>query len=183
MDLTDVVLAPIRIPLRLGRALDDLTAIADRARRDPDPVDELVRRFDELLSEVTQVREIARALNATLQLAVEVIEVVARTGENLDITGQQLVVGGRDLTLTAKTLDGDTRELIDGGAELTDVARKLETDLQAFRALLPRIVDALDVVERLEGEVETVAETMEPLQGAAERVGRVTRRLSRSASS
>jgi hypothetical protein len=49
-----------------------------------------------------------------------------------------------------------------------------------FVAVLPRILRALDTVDRLEEEVETVADTIEPLQGAAERVGRVTQRLSRS---
>ena len=165
VDVLSLALAPIRLPVRLAKALDDLTVLADRARRDPDPVEEVRERLDRLLSE--------------LHVVLEVAQVIARVGENLDVTGRQIVVGGRDLTLTAKTLERDTRELIDGGAELTEVSRRIETDLQAFRALLPRIVDALDTVERLEDGMETVTDTVEPLQGAAERVGRVTRRLSR----
>ena len=39
---------------------------------------------------------------------------------------------------------------------------------------------ATDTVERIEDGMETVTDTVEPLQGAAERVGRVTRRLSRT---
>ena len=182
VDLTSIVLAPVRIPVRVVQALDDLTAIADRARRDPDPVDEVRDRLDRLIEELTRVNELGRTLNGALQVALEVAEVLARVGENLDVTGQQIVVGGRDLNLTGITLDRDTRELIDGGAELTEVARKLELDLQAFRAVMPRMLDALDTVDKLEGEVETVAETIEPLQSAAERVGRVTKRLSRTAS-
>jgi hypothetical protein len=37
-------------------------------------------------------------------------------------------------------------------------------------------------MEELEGAVETVADTVEPLQGAVERVGRATKRLSRKPS-
>jgi hypothetical protein len=48
-----------------------------------------------------------------------------------------------------------------------------------FLAALPRMLEGLDVVEQLEDAVETVAETVEPLAGAAEGVGRLTRRLSR----
>jgi methyl-accepting chemotaxis protein len=182
VDLSSLVLAPLRVPLRVVRALDDLSLLAERAAADPHPLDEVRDRLDALLAELRQVTEVGRSLNAALQVTIEVAEVLSRLGENLDVTGQQIVVGGRDLNLTGKQLDRETRELIDGGAELTEVARRIELDLQAFRALLPRVVDALDTVERLEGEVETVAGTMEPLQGAAERVGRVTQRLSRSSS-
>ena len=182
VDLTSIVLAPLRVPLRVVRALDDLSLLAERAAADPHPLDEVRDRLDALMAELRQVTEVGRTLNSGLQVTIEVAEVLTRLGENLDITGQQIVVGGRDLNLTGKQLDRETRELIDGGAELTEVARRIELDLQAFRALLPRVVDVLDTVERLEGEVETVAGTLEPLQGAAERVGRVTQRLSRSAS-
>ena len=180
MDVSSLVLAPVRVPLRIARALDDLTAPADRARRDPDPVEEVRDRLDRLLVELGALNELGRTLNAAVQTALEVAEVIARVGENLDVTGQQIISGGRDLNLTGRTLDRDSRELIDGGADLTEVARRIENDLQAFRALLPQVVDALDTVERLEEGMETVTDTVEPLQGAAERVGRVTRRLSRT---
>jgi hypothetical protein len=38
---------------------------------------------------------------------------------------------------------------------------------------------SLDTVDELEEAAETMADTMEPLQGAAERVGRITKRLTR----
>ena len=41
---------------------------------------------------------------------------------------------------------------------------------------MPQLLKGLDMAEELEGAVETV----EPLQGAAERLGKVTKRLSRS---
>ena len=103
-----------------------------------------------------------------------------RVAESVDVTGQQIVVGGRDLTDATRTQERRTQELIDGGAELTEVSRQLAAELHVIETALPRLLEALDAVERLEGDVEAVAETIEPLQGAAERVGRVTRRLSRA---
>ena len=118
----------------------------------------LARGLEDLATEVTRLRMVA---------------------QSLDATGQQIVVGGSDLDQATRMQERRTRELIDGGEDLTQTAKRLDDDLQVFIAVLPRILEALDTVDRLEGEVETVAETIEPLQGAAERVGRVTRRLSR----
>ena len=230
-----VVLAPVRVPLRIAQALDDLADIAERARRDPDPVEEVRVRIDALLVEIdalngvareirdggreltevargvlvmgTALHETAMALDTTgrtivvggqdltavaTQLHVDTREltevakaVVAMgaalhdTSLALDATGRTIVVGGQDLTAVATQLDGDTRELIDGGRDLTSVSKDLERHARVFRAALPRLLEGLDTVEELETAVETVADTVEPLQGAAERVGRVTERFSR----
>ena len=127
-----------------------------------------------------QVRTVGESVLSTLQVAVEAITVLTRVAESIDVTGQQIVVGGRDLTAVTRAQERDTRELIEGGRELTEVAKEIEANLEVFRAVLPRLLEALETVDRLESEVETVAETIEPLQGAAERVGRVTKRLSRT---
>ena len=156
MDLTSIVLAPIRLPMRLASAVEELT------------------------TEMKQVRTVGESVLSTLQLAVEEITVLTRVAESVDVTGQQIVVGGRDLTAVTRAQERDSRELIEGGRDLTEVAKDIETNLEIFRAVLPRLLEALDTVDRLETEVETVAETIEPLQGAAERVGRVTKRLSRT---
>jgi conjugal transfer/entry exclusion protein len=59
------------------------------------------------------------------------------------------------------------------------VAKDLAESLQVVRVALPRLLEGLDSVEQLEESVETVAETVEPLQGVAKGVGRVSDRLSR----
>lgn len=193
MDLTSIVLAPVRIPLRVAKALDDLTVLADRARRDPDPVDQARERIDLLLIELAEVvraardlidggaelTQVARQTHVTMFELLQAARALLPTTLALEGTGEQLVIGGQDLTATAKQLHVDTRELIDGGERLTAVSEQLEEDLRVFRAAMPRIMEGLDTVETLEGAVETVAETIEPLQGAAERVGRVTQRLGR----
>ena len=42
----DVVLAPWRAVRVVARAAEDLNAVAERARRDPDPVEEARERLD-----------------------------------------------------------------------------------------------------------------------------------------
>ena len=64
-------------------------------------------------------------------------------------------------------------------AVVGSVAKDLAESLRVLRAALPRLLDGLDSVEQLEESVDTVAETVEPLQGVAKRVGRVSDRLSR----
>ena len=144
MDLKALLLAPLLIPERTVRLLDDVNALAERARREPDPVEEVRARIDVLIAEIAQLLVVAREIRD----------------------------GGADLKETTDTLHADTRELIDGGSRLTAVSEDIEQHLGVFRAALPRILE-------LEQAVETVADTVEPLQGAAERVGRVTNRLSR----
>jgi methyl-accepting chemotaxis protein len=156
VDLTSILLAPVQLPLRAVRGIEELTA------------------------ELRQVRAIAEHIDGLLPATLEAITLLTRVAESVDVTGQQIIVGGADLTDATRTQERRTRELIDGGEELTEVSKQLEADLQIIRAALPRILRALDTVDRLEEEVETVADTIEPLQGAAERVGRVTRRLSRT---
>lgn len=194
MDLSSIVLAPIRVPLRVAQALDDLATLAERARRDPDPVEEVRDRVDLLnaqlaalnaiappaLAEIEALRHLATDLLDRVQVLLATANSIIRTGQSLDVTGRDLIAGGEDLTVTSKAIERDTRELIEGGEDLTAVSERLAADLHVFRAALPRLLEGLDTVEELEGAVETVAETVEPLQGAAERVGRVTRRLSRS---
>jgi DNA repair ATPase RecN len=134
----DVVRAPLRAAQSAVRAVDDLHDIAERARRDPDPVEEVRQRLDALL-------------------------VVAAS---LTTTAETIVTGGRDLRLTGESLDAHTEELIGGGRELTEVAKDLAETLAFVRAQLPRLEDS----------VETVADTVEPLQGLARGVGRLSRR-------
>ncbi len=194
MDLTSLILAPVRVPMRLIKLADDIGVIAEHSGRDPDPVEEVRDRFDLALAELAMVAgmakevveggaeltHVARNIHATLFELLEVGRVLVPITAALQATGEQIRDGGQDLDATGRTLDVHTVELIDGGARLTEVSEQLEADLRVFRAALPRLLQGLDMVEQLEGAVETVADTVEPLQGAAERVGRVTQRLSRS---
>jgi methyl-accepting chemotaxis protein len=147
----EIVLAPWRAVQVLARAADDLNAVAERARRDPDPLDEARARLE--------------ALGAQLDTLIGAVRTV-------DTSAVALGTGGEDLLVA-------TRQLITGGQDLTAVANDLARSMRILRAALPRILEGLDTVEELETSVETVAETVEPLQDVAKGVGRVTDRLSR----
>ncbi len=187
MDVGALLLAPIRAPLRVVRVLDDLAALAERARRDPDPVEEVRDRVDALIAQIATLNGLANELLPVAQAIVAVGGEIVDGGEELTgetrrvhAVAREIALGGEDLTATGRVLDRDTRELIDGGERLTAVTELMESHMRTFRAALPRLLEGLDTVEELEEAVETVADTVEPLQGAAERVGRVTQRFSRS---
>lgn len=156
MGRLDLALTPWRVTRAVVRAADDLNALAERARRDPDPVEEVRMLLGTVLTDIRRLDHHAVAVDQT-----------ART----------IVTGGEDLRRTGESLDSHTEELISGGRELTEVAKELAAHLAVFRAVLPRLLAALDTVDDLEDSLETVADTVEPLQGLANGVGRVTRRL------
>ena len=194
MDLASLLLAPVRVPRALVKLAEDVGAIVEHTRRDPDPVEEVRDRVDLVLAELAmvagmakevvdggaQLTQVARGMHATMYDLLEVARALVPLTATLEATAMRIHLGGEDLNATGQTLDGHTVELIDGGARLTSVSEQLEPDLRVFRAALPRLLQGLDTVEQLEGVVETVADTVEPLQGTAERVGRLTQRLSRS---
>ena len=162
----------------LVRAAEDLNAVAERARRDPDPVDEARERLDALFAQVDALLAAIRSADASaLKLANGGEDLLVATRE-LDSTARTIETGGRDLRRTGETLDAHTQELIAGGQDLTEVAKDLADSLRVVRAAVPRLVEGMDSVEQLEDSVETVAETVEPLQGVARGVGRMSERLS-----
>ena len=155
----DVLLAPARITQAIVRAAEDLNALAERARREPDPIDE------------------ARALLATVLADIRRLDAHA---VDVDRTAQTIVTGGDDLRRTGESLDAHTVELISGGRELTETAKEINAHLAVFRSVLPRLLETASTVDDLEDSLETVAETVEPLQGVANGIGRMTQRFSRS---
>lgn len=175
----DVVLGPWRAVRVLARAAEDLNAVAERARRDPDPVEQARERLDELFTELEMLLVAIRTVDASAVALGAGGEDLLLATRSLTSTARAIENGGRELRHTGDVLDEHTQELIAGGQDLTTVAKELADSLQVVRVALPRLVEGLDSVEQLEESVETVAETVEPLQGVTKRVGRVSDRLSR----
>ena len=175
----DVALAPWRAVRVLARAAEDLNAVAERARRDPDPVEQARERLDALFTELKTLIVAIRTVDASAVALGTGGEDLLLATRSLDSTARAIETGGRDLRRTGQVLDEHTQELITGGQDLTAVAKDLADSLRVLRAALPRLLEGLDSVEQLEESVETVAETVEPLQGVAKGVGRVSDRLSR----
>jgi hypothetical protein len=175
----EVVLAPWRAVRALARAAEDLHAVAERARRDPDPVEEARERLDALFTELETLIVAIRTVDASAVALGAGGEDLLLATRSLNSTARAIETGGRELRRTGEVLDEHTQELITGGQDLTAVAKDLADSLRVLRAALPRLLEGLDSVEQLEESVETVAETVEPLQGVAKGVGRVSDRLSR----
>jgi methyl-accepting chemotaxis protein len=197
------LLHPLAVPRLLLRAADDLSALADVARRDPHPVEV----FEQAVSDT---RHDLRATLEELQRAVAAVEQLRGTAGTLDAGARQLVDGGENLLEGVEALDARavaliertdrldgvgerleerTTEVVTGGRDLVETGRDLDGRLHALLPLaaalerhLPQIVRALEAVRRLEQSAETVADTVEPLQGAAQRVGRITGRARSRAS-
>ena len=64
MATLDAATAPWRAARAVIRAADDLHTIAERARRDPDPLDEARDRLDRLGAQVESLTSVARSLDA-----------------------------------------------------------------------------------------------------------------------
>ena len=175
----EVVLGPWRVVRVLARAAEDLNAVAERARRDPDPVDEARERLDALFAELETLIAAVRTVDASAVALGAGGEDLLLATRSLNSTARAIETGGRELRRTGDVLDEHTQELIAGGQDLTAVAKDLADSLRVLRVALPRLLEGLDSVEQLEESVETVAETVEPLQGVAKGVGRVSNRLSR----
>jgi methyl-accepting chemotaxis protein len=175
----EVILAPWRAVRVLARAAEDLNAVAERARRDPDPVEQARERLDALFTELETLIVAIRKVDASAVALGAGGEDLLLATRSLNSTARAIETGGRELRRTGEVLDEHTQELITGGQDLTAVAKDLADSLQILRAALPRLLEGLDSVEQLEDSVETVAETVEPLQGVAKGVGRVSDRLSR----
>ena len=175
----EVVLAPWRAVRVLARAAEDLNAVAERARRDPDPVEQARERLDALFTELKTLIVAIRTVDASAVALGTGGEDLLVATHSLDSTARAIETGGRELRRTGEVLDEHTQQLITGGQDLTAVAKDLADSLRVLRAALPRLLEGLDSVEQLEESVETVAETVEPLQGVAKGVGRVSNRLSR----
>jgi DNA repair ATPase RecN len=191
-----VLRAPIEVTIRVLQALDDLGALADRARREPDPVEEARERIDALLVELragialagevlTEVRELSDATRAVQRLLADALpraDALIVLGERLEAGARQVLQAEQALVESSQQIEAQTRVLLDDGRRLTTISERIDGSLGVFRAALPRLLEGLNTVEELEGAVETVADTVEPLQGAAQKVGRATQRLSRKRS-
>jgi methyl-accepting chemotaxis protein len=88
----------------------------------------------------------------------------------------------RELNRRAARVADRAREVVDGGAGLTDAAERIDERLEHMEPMLrsldritPTLTRGLGAIDSLEDSVETVG----PLQGAAEGVGKVARRLRR----
>lgn len=119
----------------LARAAEDLNAVAERARRDPDPVEQARERLDALFTELeTLIAGIRKVDASAVALGAEGEDLLLAT-RSLNSTARAIETGGRDLRRTGEVLDEHTQELITGGQDLTAVAKDLADSLRGLRGL------------------------------------------------
>ncbi|MDQ3630866.1 MAG: hypothetical protein M3417_06265 [Actinomycetota bacterium] len=154
----------------------------------------LMAMLHELIAGGTDLTAVAKELDRSTKSVMVGAASLEGTAARLDGTATEIVTGGRELTETVKSLDGHSVELIDGGldlcatakhvdanvGQLNELATSLEASARRLSEALPQLLGALGPVEGLEESLETVADTIEPLQATAEKVGRVTQRFSRT---
>lgn len=165
---------PLRAAGKLVCAIDGLHTLAERARRDPDPVDEARERLDKLGAQLDPLLSVARSLDgnaASIETAAAALLEVTR---ELHETSCTIVTGAEDLCRTGEVLDAHTQEIISGGKDLTAVGRNWPRPCGSCsppcRRCSPSSTRSRSSRTRL----------VEPLQGLTQGVGRVSQRLSRS---
>ena len=108
-------------------AAEDLNAAAERARRDPDPVDEAHERLDALFTQLQSVVAAIRTVDASALAHGAGGEDRLLATRDPNSTAGTIERGGPDLRRSGEILDDHTRELIAGGQDLMAVARNLAT--------------------------------------------------------
>ncbi|HEU4977031.1 MAG TPA: hypothetical protein VFT50_18220 [Baekduia sp.] len=140
-------------------------------------------RARELRDEGRELLDAGRRLHATGEALLD-------EGRRLATTGTELLDEGGRLGATGKALAAEGRQLRDRGDTLVAREEALSATaervehltgdlLEQLRMAMRFVPAATEALERLQGPAETMAETVEPLEGAAAAVGRATRRLRR----
>lgn len=141
MGPVEVVLAPWRAVRVLARAAEDLNAVAERARRDPDPVEEARKRLDALFTELETLIVAIRKVDASAVALGAGGEDLLLATRSLNSTARAIETGGRELRRTGEVLDEHTQQLTTGGQDLTAVTKDLADSLRVLRAALPRLLE------------------------------------------
>lgn len=171
-------LLDLALPPRLiARALDDLHAIAEAARRLPtievlltEQFEILNRQADELIRIGGDVIEMGREANAGLRDGVEVGRglhergaAILDQGARLEALSEQLLVQGRSMDERAAKVDERAIEIMEQAERVIAAAREVAERGAEVAAALPAL--------------EQMASATEPLQPAIERFSRLVDRL------
>ena len=177
LDLPRAMLALPGVAMRrTGRALDDLALLASLAARAPGALEIALQRVDLALDEVGALITEARALHVDVATVNASATRVAEVGVAIHDGGEDLLEEMKLLHADARALHDVAVALHDGGEDLLEATRRIDARLAVFEAALPQLLSGVKTAQALGESVESVAETIEPLHGAAEKVGRLTRR-------
>ena len=164
-------LLDLALPPRLiARALDDLHAIAEAARRLPtieamltEQFEILNRQADELIRIGNDVIEMGREANAGLADGVKVGRNLHERGEALLASSEKILAQGQSMERQAARLDERSEEVMAQSERVIEAAREVAVRGAEVAAALPAL--------------EQMAAATEPLQPAIERFSRMVDRL------
>ena len=165
-------LTPLLLPPRLVlRALDDLHAIAEAVRWTTEVREEL-----DLRATARDVRSLAKAARRLPDIE----RTLAGTEKDLVARADRLDARLREALRVVKSVEGDLPAVATVLARADEISEQLTT----VNSLAGRIDDGLPSFERVLDSIDALREAtailaaaVEPLQGIAERLGRVADRL------
>lgn len=178
-------LLDLALPPRLiARALDDLHAIAEAARRLPtieamltEQFEILNRQAEEIIRIGDDVIEMGRAANAGLADGVEV-------GRSLHERGEALLASAERVLGQGRAIEAQAEKVLERGESMDKRAARLDERAGEMLAQSERVIEAAREVAERGAEVaaalptlQQIAATTEPLQPAIERFSRMVDRL------
>jgi len=172
---------PFLVPPRLMlRALDDLHSLALAAQRLPDFEEKLDAHFDALEGHLEGLPPALTKLERTLTRGLDSLE--EQLTADLDALEGQLKKGLNGLKKQLGTLPPDLEKLLRPHLvkqikTIESLKPELENNRLAAESVPPRLDALLGEMGTLRQEIQEVREVLEPLQGATERIGRISGRL------
>jgi len=154
---------PFVSPQQVLRALDDLHALAEAARALPEVEHRLTERIDALETRAGQVLALGERIDGQATRLIE--------------TAEQAEGRVGDLLAHADRLDSRIDKAEPRVGEVLESAQALTHQAARLADALPTLEQALSVVDELAPTAAALALTVEPLQGAAERLGRIVDRF------
>jgi hypothetical protein len=144
--------APFDVPARLiGRALDDVTAIARVARELPERLDTLEARAEKVQAQLDRALTLGETVADNSAAMVELGERIEARGQAMVELGERMIELGTTVLARSDVIAERAKEVADRGAEVA--------------AALPVLERAVAMASPLEGAVERLGRALDRLPG------------------
>ena len=142
----------ITLPIDLiGRALEDVGAIARVARELPERLDTLEARADKVQEQLDRALAIGETIASNSAAMVELGQRIEARGESMVELGERMIVLGDTVLERSVVISDRAKEVADRGAEVA--------------AALPMLERAVSIATPLEGTVERLGRALDRLPG------------------
>lgn len=121
-------------------------------------------------------RLVLRALDDLHTLA-EFAKTLPAEVTELQAIGRELLATGREIQALGLRIEEQIQGMAVIGENLDRRGEELLAQASSVEGRLDKVIDALPTIEAFEVSATTLAQTVVPLQGVADRLGRITDRL------